>query len=180
MTSKSHIWGTTLHELLLDFPCDRFIEVFDEAYYRGITIQSKPEIIFRWLCQMRVAPYSYDWIDNFGRRSPRKLIPGLDNLEVGQTVMTIFELLDFKRNQHITIRIKKDIFALKFFGDTGVSYLIIPQSNGKCRLIVKLLVRYPQGILGVLMRLMLPWGDLIMMRRQLINFKELSEMVSAS
>jgi hypothetical protein len=47
-------------------------------------------------------------------------------------------------------------------------------------LIVKLLVRYPQGILGVLMRLMLPWGDLIMMRRQLINFKELSEMVNAS
>jgi len=95
MPSKSHIWGTEPHERLLDFPCDRFIEVFDEAYYRGITIQSKPEIIFRWLCQMRVAPYSYDWIDNFGRRSPRKLIPGLDNLAVGQTVMTIFELLDF-------------------------------------------------------------------------------------
>jgi hypothetical protein len=67
---------------------------------------------------------------------------------------------------------------LKFFGDTGVSYLIIPQSDGKCRLIVKLLVRYPQGILGELMRLILPWGDLIMMRRQLINFKELSEMAS--
>jgi len=157
MPSKSHIWGTEPHERLLDFPCDRFIEVFDEAYYRG---------------------YSYDWIDNFGRRSPRKLIPGLDNLAVGQTVMTIFELLDFKRNQHVTIRIKKDMFALKFFGDTGVSYLIIPQSDGKCRLIVKLLVRYPQGILGELMRLILPWGDLIMMRRQLINFKELSEMAS--
>ena len=145
MSSKSHIWGTEPHECLLDFPCDGFIEDFDEAYYRGITIQSKPEIIFRWLCQMRIAPYSYDWIDNFGRRSPRKLIPGLDNLAVGQTVMTIFELVDFKSNQHVTIRIKKDIFALKFFGDTGVSYLIIPQSNGKCRFDRKITCSLPPG-----------------------------------
>ena len=62
----------------------------------------------------------------------------------------------------------------------SVFSIFLPQNDGKCRLIVKLLVRYPQGILGVLMRLILPWGDLIMMRRQLINFKELSEMANAS
>jgi hypothetical protein len=175
MPSISHNWGTELHERRLEFPCDRHISVFDEAYYRGITIQSEPEIIFRWLCQMRVAPYSYDWIDNFGRQSPRKLILGLDNLAIGQTVMTIFEIIDFRKNRHLTIRLRKDIPGSKIFGDVGGSYVIIPKNDDACRLVVKLRVRYPKGMLGLLARLTLPWGDLIMMRRQMINFKELSE-----
>ncbi len=100
MLSSSKIWGTAPHECLRDYPCDRFIERFDEAYYRGITIQAHREIIFRWLCQMRIAPYSYDWIDNFGRRSPRNLTPGLEELAIGQTVMMIFELVDFARHEH--------------------------------------------------------------------------------
>ena len=118
---------------------------------------------------MRVAPYSYDWIDNLGRRSPRKLIPGLDELKPGHRMMG-FELIDFKPNQHLTLRIESSIFG------SGVgSYLIRPVTPDSCRLLVKLIVKYPRGALGFLMRLFLPWGDMIMMRRQLLNFKILSE-----
>jgi len=42
---------------------------------------------------MRIAPYSYDGIDNLGCESPRVLIPGLDELAIGQKVM-IGELAD--------------------------------------------------------------------------------------
>jgi hypothetical protein len=124
---------------------------------------------------MRVAPYSYDWIDNLGRQSPRQWTPGLEELEIGQRVMIIFELVDYVRNDHFTIRTKKDMPRSGIFGDVVVSYVIIPERQGGCRLLVKLLVQYPDGLSGRAMRLILPWGDLIMMRRQLLNFKKLSE-----
>ncbi len=175
MTSLSHTWGTEPHERLLNFSCDRFIRRFDDIYYRGITIRAQPEIIFRWLCQMRIAPYSYDWIDNSGRKSPRNLAPETDELSIGQDVMKIFELVHFEHNKDLTIRINRNTSSYRIFGDVAISYIIVPASDGGCRLLVKFVCQYPGGILGILMRLMLPWGDLIMMRRQLLNFKRLSE-----
>ena len=62
--SVATTWGTTPDERAINFPCDLFMEQPDAAYYRGVTVRASPELIFRWLCQIRVAPYSYDWIDN--------------------------------------------------------------------------------------------------------------------
>jgi len=178
MKSSGKIWGIAPQERLLNFPCDRYMETFHDIYFRGVTIHADPEIIFRWICQMKAAPYSYDWIDNFGRRSPQKLIAGFDELETGQKIMFIFKLIDFERNKHLTIRLNE--MAPKFFGDTVISYRIFQESREKCRLIVKLIVRYPKGLPGMLMRRILPVGDLIMMRRQLLNFKKLSEQTQNS
>ena len=175
MQSISEIWGTELQERMLMFPCDHLISQPDAALYRGVTIKASPEIVFRWLCQMRAAPYSYDWIDNGGRRSPRKLSPGLDNLAVGQDVMSIFNLVAFEQGRHLTIRVKPRSSAAKTFGDIGVSYFIVPTTGNSCRLLVKLIARYPRGIKGKVMGALLPWGDLVMMRRQLLNFKQLAE-----
>jgi len=166
-------WGTNPDERARPFPCDRFVRDATAAYYRGVTIAARPPTIFRWLCQMRVAPYSYDWIDNLGRRSPRSLTPGLAQLAIGQTVMQIFELVDFVPNQHLTLRIKRR--SQRLFGDLAVSYVVIPSAGESCRLLVKLIVCYPLGVRGAILRLFLPWGDLVMMRRQLLNFKMLAE-----
>jgi len=180
MTSVVHTWGTQPDERSLAFPCDRLIPVPDDAFYRGITIQAPPQVVFRWLCQMRVAPYSYDWIDNLGRTSPRRLTPGLEDLAVGQKVMQIFELVDFARDQYLTLRIKPGSLAARVFGDTAITYRTLVSGAGTCRLLVKFLVRYPRAPLGWLVRLVLPWGDLIMMRRQLLTFKELAERPSVT
>ena len=42
-------------------------------------------------------------------------------------------------------------------------------------LVVKLLVRYPPGFTGAVMRPWLPWGDLLMMRKQFLTLKHLAE-----
>jgi hypothetical protein len=175
MPSISETWGTEPQERRLAFPDDDLILQPDAVLYRGVTIKASPEIVFRWLCQMRAAPYSYDWIDNGGRQSPRDLTPGLDNLAIGQDVMRIFTLAGFEQGRHLTIRLKPRSSASRTFGDIGVSYLIVPNTGNSCRLLVKLIARYSRGIKGKVMRALLPWGDLVMMRRQLLNFKQLAE-----
>ena len=171
----SETWGTNAAERQLSFPCDRSLAHIDAQLFRGITINTSPEVVFRWLCQLRVAPYSYDWIDNGGRRSPQQLIPGLDQLEIGQDVMTIFTLESFAPNEHLTIRLKSSGSAKAVFGNIAVSYLIVRQAETVCRLLVKLVVEYPRTLRGRLLRRVLPWGDLVMMRKQLINLKRLAE-----
>jgi len=161
-------WGTTPEERLLSFPCDSVLERFDDIYFRAVSIEASPEIIFRWLCQLRVATYSFG-------NSPG-LTPGLEKLEIGQHVMDLFDIVGFDYSHHLTIRTRKGTRESKIYGDVAVSYVIIPESENRCRLLVKYRIRYPK-ILGILLRFVLPWGDLIMMRRQLHNFKKLSEQM---
>ena len=177
MPLVSHTWGTTPEERRYSFPCDGLISHPDDPLFRGVRINAPAAVVFRWLCQMRVAPYSYDLIDNGGRRSPQQLTPGLERLAIGQDVMTIFSLADFEPNRQFTIRIKPNSRASRTFGDIACSYLIVPTSPVTCRLLVKLVVKHPTSLRGKLLRPLLPWGDLIMMRRQLLNFKKLAEQV---
>ena len=173
--SAAYTWGTEEAERRLPFPCDHYVERADAAYFRGITVHAAPAVLFRWLCQLRMGPYSYDWIDNAGRRSPPTLTPGMENLAIGQSVMQIFTLVEFARDRHLTLRVKHGAGAFSMRGDLAVTYLVLPEDASRCRLLVKLIVRYPPSLLGSFMRWGLPWGDLAMMRRQLLNLKALAE-----
>jgi len=164
-------WGIEPEERSLSFPCDGILEHAETAWYRGITVRAPAEVLFRWLCQMKVASYSY------GRKSPQSLTPGVDELAVGQRVMRSFDLVDFERPRHLTIRLREDSPESRFVRDVAVSYLVVAGPDTS-RLLVKARVRYRRGPLGWLMRLLLPWGDLLMMRKQLLNFKRLSENTS--
>ena len=134
--------------------------------------------VFRWLCQLRVAPYSYDLLDNLGRRSPRELTPGLDELVVGQRFMTIFTLAAFERDKDVTLRIVPG-GPRALFGDLAISYAALPDGGSRSRLVAKLRVGLPGDRLLVrLRRTLLAWGDLFMMRKQLLTLKALAEKTS--
>jgi hypothetical protein len=164
-------WGTSAEERERRFPCDGVLPDANEAYYRGVTVSADPPTVFSWLCQLRVAPYSYDWIDNFGRTSPRELTPDLENLELAQRFMSIFDLVEFERNVHITLRLRSPgLFPL-----LAVSYCIDPESDSSCRLLVKRVVQFRPGLRSRLSRRLGPSLDWVMMRRQLLNLKALAE-----
>jgi hypothetical protein len=75
-------WGVTESETLRRYPCDDFVSSPVLRAWRGVHIDAPADAVWPWVAQVRLAPYSYDWIDNRGRRSPRELA-GLPEPEVG-------------------------------------------------------------------------------------------------
>jgi hypothetical protein len=172
MTVKK--WGVRLTEITNRiWPADP--EPFcsaEETWYRRMTVNTSAARVFRWLCQLRVAPYSYDWLDNFGRPSPGHLIAGLEKLRTGQRVMTIFRLADFLPNQFLVLEFLPS--GRSPFGPLRITYLCRAEGAERTRLL-RVRVNYASNSLRPLMRTFLPTGDLIMMRKQLLRLKALAE-----
>ena len=164
-------WGATKKECARSYPCDAHLDAPDQALIRAVDVCAEPAVVFRWLCQLRAAPYSYDWIDNFGRRSPRVLTPGLEQLALGQPFMRIFELVAFEPERHVTLLLR-DRRGLAMFGEIACSYVVEPGSPS--RIVAKMIVRRPRGPWRWL-AWALGWGDLVMMRKQLLTLKRCAE-----
>jgi hypothetical protein len=169
-------WGIRPEDLTLDYPCEGLLGGPVRSLYRAVDVTAWPELTYRWLCQMRVAPYSYDLLDNLGRRSPTTLTPGADELAVG-TVMMVFHVTSFEPGVHITgVTTPK---AARIFGRLAATYLVVPRRGGCSRIIVRLDVADASG-LGCLRSRALAWGDLVMMRKQLLTLKSLAERDQAA
>jgi hypothetical protein len=75
-------WGVSESETLRSYPCDDFVAAPTMQAWRGVRIEAPAEAIWPWVSQVGLAPYSYDWIDNRGHRSPRHLV-GLPEPQAG-------------------------------------------------------------------------------------------------
>lgn len=165
-------WGAPPEELSREMECDRFVLDPDQVLIRAKSVEAPASHLYRWLTQMRVAPYSYDWIDNLGRKSPPFLIDGIDDLEAGQRIASVFRVVAFEKHRSITM-----LHDGRAFGRVAVTYAAEPVTEGTSRLFARLLVRYPRNPLGAGFSLLLPAGDLVMMRKQFKTLARLAEEV---
>lgn len=170
-------WGTTAAERGGDYPCDAVVPDAVKSVHRGIDVSAPPSVVWRWLCQLRVAPYSYDVLDNLGRRSPRTLTPGLEQLEPGQTFMMIYELIGFEPDRQITVATKRFPWMI---GRQAITYQVTERPGGGSRLVANRRIRPPRGPFWPMVRFNLPVIDLIMTRKQLRTLKQLAEKQAAA
>lgn len=168
------VWGAREEEIGRAYPCDSLLAEPKEHWFRAVTVAADRATVFRWLCQLKVAPYSYDLLDNSGRTSPRRLTPGAGQLAAGQRVMSIFRLVSFARDEQLTL-LMDDAKGLRLFGAFAVTYAVTDERPGRTRLLAKLAVGDEDGVIGRMRRPLLAWGDLLMMRRQLLTLKKLAE-----
>jgi hypothetical protein len=156
-------WGVSHDEAERPYPCDSLTTAAVLPLWRGVTVDVPPAQVWPWLCQLRLAPYSYDWLDNLGRRSPQQMRslpdprPGAHFSQIGGR-RSVGRILAVAPGEHVTARIMSAL----------MSYVLVPQ-DGSTRLLLKILV--PQRPYAPLLAV----GDWPMARRQLLNLKALAE-----
>ncbi|MGX7759716.1 hypothetical protein ACWQ06_13785 [Streptomyces angustmyceticus] len=171
MDLSGKVWGATRPERAAPYPCDPLVTGPAEAWFRAVDVAAPPGLVFRWVRQLTIAPYSYDWIDFRGQRSPRTLVPGLPELAPGQPFL-VFEIAGFETGAHVTGVLPARL--AERHGQMAVSYTLSPREEG-CRLVVKVVTEAGGPLPRRLRRGLLARGDLVMMRKQLLTLKKLAE-----
>ena len=168
------VWGATPTECRAEYPCDAWLLRPQHEFFRAVDVDAPAATLFRWLQQLRIAPYSHDWADNFLLPSPRRLTPRADTIEVGQRMMHVFTILAVEPGRTLTLGPRSRI-AVALFGTLYGTYSVTPRGAAVCRLVVKVNADYPQSLYGRLVGPLMPWIDLFMMRKQCLRLKALAE-----
>ncbi len=156
-------WGVTPADIAMRYGCDDVVAAPVMQAWRGVTVHAPAENVWPWIVQLRLAPYSYDWIDNLGRRSPQEL-HDLPDPVVGSPFMatagrSVGQVLSVTRGEQLTARILASV----------MSYVVVP-AGADSRLLMKIVMGS-----GKVFAPLVSMGDLVMARRQLLNLKALAE-----
>ena len=168
---KAWNWNATDEEWRASYPCDKYVKGPQQVFMRAIGVEARAEVLFRWVCQVKVAPYSYDMLDNWFRRSPRQLTPGAEKLETGQAFL-VGPIVEFEQNRHITV--VYDPPKQRGFPRFSLTYAVRPTGADSSRLLCKAVLT-SRARCDRVRWFWLAWGDLIMMRKQFLTLKKLAE-----
>jgi hypothetical protein len=146
---------------------------------RCIEVSANASDIFVWLKQLRIAPYSYDFIDNRGRKSPDYIIENLPPLKVNTHYLLAFHIFEFEENSFIACRFCEpinpplDLYMKGLF----IEYRIAEQGT-KTKLWCKIKGYFNTDISSKGFFFVFSVVNKIMMARQLKNIKKLSERIT--
>ena len=156
-------WGVSEAEVARHYGCDDLVTEPTLEAWRGVTVHADPGAVWARLRQVRLAPYSYDLVDNLGRRSPREL------RDVPEPVVGDPFTHAMGRPQGRVVAVVPGEELTATIMGAHLSYAVLPQ-GGATRLVLKVVMggsRWLAPAVSV--------GDLVMARRQLLNLKRLAE-----
>jgi hypothetical protein len=157
-------WGVTDDEAARHYPCDDVVPSAPVQVWRGVTVAAPAAVVWAWLRQVQLAPYSYDLVDNLGRRSPRQL-QELPEPRVGGRLSRVGGVVDIGRVLSV---VPGEQLTAAVIGAV-MSYVVVPQAGGT-RLLLKVVM--PRRTWWAMA---LAAGDWPMARRQLLNLRRLAE-----
>jgi hypothetical protein len=169
-------WGSTTEEIHSSVVGDNLCLDATLIATRSITISAAPQDVFPWIRQMgfgRAGWYSYDWLDNLGRKSATRIHDEWQSVQTGDKVPSgpisfTAAIVDAPRHFVLEIRsLGKKNPKLHF----TLAYELRDDPEGT-RLVTRMRsqIKLPFGRLFE--KLILGPGDGIMLRRQLLTINK--------
>lgn len=166
-------WGSTDEERALALPGDAYFEAGRHPLTRAVSIAATPEVVWPWLAQMGRGAgfYSFDRLDNGGRRSARHLVDWIPEPQLGDAT-AIGYLRRIEPGRALTWWLR----GLRFAGAEcclTVDIKVAPEGDGS-----RLLIRMSgaaKGIMGPVALLVFRVLDCIMAVRQLVVLRSCIE-----
>jgi hypothetical protein len=169
-------WGATAEEISSSMVGDNLCSDATVVATRSITIGAAPQEVFPWIRQMgfgRAGWYSYDWLDNLGRKSASTIHDEWQSVEAGDKIPSgpisfIAAIVDAPRHFVLEIQsLGKKSPKLHF----TLAYELRDNPQGT-RLVTRMRSRINLPLGSLFEKLILAPGDGIMLRRQLLNIKK--------
>ena len=169
-------WGATDAEVKRSMPGDEIVSKPSFNATRAVTIHAPAQNIYPWIVQMgvtRAGWYSYDLLDNLGRRSAESILPEHQNIQVGDLIPISPDgkqgmwVKYFRKNKWMLWWDKK--------GDTTWIWEIHPEGDNQFRLITRIRVKYRLFSSAVLFNLLTEFFDILMMRKSMLGIKRRAE-----
>src|SRR5437660_2405183 len=110
----------------ISFPCEQHIRGCDAEFFRGESIETSADLVFRALRQS---------IDAKGQSQIPSRIP----------FPCSFEVIDLVPGRQMTFRLHYKGFLARYITEAVATYLVVPRAGASCRLLIKALVRYRGG-----------------------------------
>ena len=169
-------WGATAEEINSSVVGDDLCSDATVVATRSITIGAAPQEVFPWIRQMgfgRAGWYSYDWLDNLGRKSASTIHDEWQSVEAGDKIPSgpisfIAAIVDAPR--HFVLEIKSSGNKCPKMHFT-LAYELRDDPQGT-RLVTRMRSRINLPLGSLFEKLILAPGDGIMLRRQLLNIKK--------
>src|SRR5688572_3202806 len=165
-------WGSTDEDVGRTMPGDELLRPGAPSTTRAITIDATPRDVFPWLLQIgygRGGWYSYDWIDNDGKRSVHRIDPALQHLAVGDRIQMLPRfgptVQEIEQDHHILSSGDADTWCL----------LVEPTPEGRSRLVSRWRQDWQKSIGTFIWSLISDPGAFVMEQKMLRTIRTLAE-----
>ena len=163
-------WGARPEEIEGPFVGDELVPDATLLATRSISLDAPPGRVYPWLAQMgfgKAGWYSYDWLDNLGRKSATEIVPAWQVIE-GEPIPggpVAFTAAIARPGEAFVLAIQRNLL------DFTLAFDLRPDGEGT-RLVsrVRARLRFPGG--RIIERFGLGPGDGIMVRKQLLELQK--------